>query len=98
MGWRWSGVNGVYHHVSRGHLRRCCDELTFRYEHRSERRSACEFARRWSRMEAPYLQAARTNPRVKRAKSGSVFGAMNKGDFGDWVCQRINHDGKFLMI
>jgi transposase-like protein len=28
------GVNGVYHHVSRGHLGRYCDEFAFRYEHR----------------------------------------------------------------
>ena len=26
------GVNGVYHHVSRGHLARYCDEFAFRYE------------------------------------------------------------------
>lgn len=28
------GVNGVYHHVSRGHLERYCDEFAFRYQHR----------------------------------------------------------------
>ena len=28
------GVNGVYHHVSRGHLGRYVDEFSFRYEHR----------------------------------------------------------------
>jgi transposase-like protein len=28
------GVNGVYHHVSREHLARYCDEFAFRYEHR----------------------------------------------------------------
>lgn len=28
------GINGVYHHVSRGHLQRYCDEFSFRYEHR----------------------------------------------------------------
>ena len=28
------GVNGVYHHVSRGHLARYCDEFAFRYENR----------------------------------------------------------------
>ena len=28
------GVNGVYHHVSRGHLTRYCDEFAFRYENR----------------------------------------------------------------
>ena len=28
------GVNGVYHHVSRGHLARYCDEFGFRYENR----------------------------------------------------------------
>ena len=28
------GVNGVYHHVSRGHLPRDCDEFAFRYENR----------------------------------------------------------------
>lgn len=28
------GVNGVYHHVSRGHLNRYCDEFAFRYENR----------------------------------------------------------------
>jgi len=28
------GVNGVYHHVSRGHLGRYCDEFAFRYENR----------------------------------------------------------------
>jgi transposase-like protein len=28
------GVNGVYHHVSRGHLARYCDEFTFRYQNR----------------------------------------------------------------
>jgi transposase-like protein len=28
------GINGVYHHVSRGHLARYCDEFAFRYEHR----------------------------------------------------------------
>jgi len=28
------GINGVYHHVSRGHLSRYCDEFAFRYEHR----------------------------------------------------------------
>jgi transposase-like protein len=26
------GINGVYHHVSRGHLNRYCDEFAFRYE------------------------------------------------------------------
>jgi hypothetical protein len=50
--------------------------------------------RRWWKR----FERARRNPRVKRAKSGSEFGAMNKGDFGDWVCQRINYDGEFLMI
>ena len=29
------GVNGVYHHVSRGHLGRYCDEFAFRYENRN---------------------------------------------------------------
>jgi transposase-like protein len=28
------GINGVYHHVSRGHLARYCDEFSFRYENR----------------------------------------------------------------
>lgn len=28
------GINGVYHHVGRGHLDRYCDEFAFRYEHR----------------------------------------------------------------
>lgn len=28
------GINGVYQHVSRGHLARYCDEFSFRYEHR----------------------------------------------------------------
>jgi hypothetical protein len=28
------GVNGVFHHVSRGHLDRYCDEFAFRYENR----------------------------------------------------------------
>jgi transposase-like protein len=28
------GINGVYHHVSRGHLARYCDEFAFRYENR----------------------------------------------------------------
>jgi ISXO2 transposase-like protein len=28
------GINGVYHHVSRGHLNRYCDEFSFRYENR----------------------------------------------------------------
>jgi len=28
------GINGVYHHVSEGHLQRYCDEFAFRYEHR----------------------------------------------------------------
>jgi transposase-like protein len=28
------GINGVYHHVSRGHLNRYCDEFAFRYENR----------------------------------------------------------------
>ena len=28
------GINGIYHHVSRGHLARYCDEFAFRYEHR----------------------------------------------------------------
>jgi hypothetical protein len=28
------GINGVYHHVSVGHLQRYCDEFGFRYEHR----------------------------------------------------------------
>jgi hypothetical protein len=26
------GINGVYHHVSCGHLHRYCDEFAFRYE------------------------------------------------------------------
>jgi ISXO2 transposase-like protein len=30
------GINGVYHHVSRGHLNRYCDEFSFRYENRKE--------------------------------------------------------------
>src|SRR5207302_10308612 len=28
------GINGAFHHVSRGHLNRYCDEFAFRYEHR----------------------------------------------------------------
>jgi transposase-like protein len=28
------GINGTFHHVSRGHLNRYCDEFAFRYEHR----------------------------------------------------------------
>ena len=28
------GVNGVFHHVSREHLHRYCDEFAFRYENR----------------------------------------------------------------
>ena len=28
------GINGVYHHVGRGHLNRYCDEFAFRYERR----------------------------------------------------------------
>jgi len=28
------GVNGAYHHVSRGHLGRYCDEFAFLYENR----------------------------------------------------------------
>jgi transposase-like protein len=28
------GINGVYHHVSVGHLQRYCDEFAFRYENR----------------------------------------------------------------
>ena len=28
------GINGAYHHVSRGHLPRYCDEFAFRYGHR----------------------------------------------------------------
>ena len=28
------GVNGIYHHVSREHLARYCDEFAFRYENR----------------------------------------------------------------
>ena len=28
------GINGVYHHVGRGHLARYCDEFAFRYENR----------------------------------------------------------------
>ena len=28
------GINGVYHHVSEGHLERYCDEFGFRYENR----------------------------------------------------------------
>jgi transposase-like protein len=28
------GVNGTFHHVSRGHLHRYCDEFAFRYENR----------------------------------------------------------------
>ena len=28
------GINGVYHHVGRGHLERYCDEFSFRYDHR----------------------------------------------------------------
>ena len=28
------GVNGVYHHVSRGHLAKYSDEFAFRYENR----------------------------------------------------------------
>jgi ISXO2 transposase-like protein len=28
------GINGTFHHVSRGHLDRYCDEFAFRYEHR----------------------------------------------------------------
>jgi transposase-like protein len=29
------GLNGVYHHVSKGHLHRYCDEFAFRYSNRS---------------------------------------------------------------
>jgi len=28
------GINGTFHHVSRGHLGRYCDEFAFRYERR----------------------------------------------------------------
>lgn len=28
------GINGTFHHVSRGHLQRYCDEFAFRYSHR----------------------------------------------------------------
>jgi hypothetical protein len=28
------GINGTFHHVSRRHLSRYCDEFAFRYEHR----------------------------------------------------------------
>jgi transposase-like protein len=28
------GINGVYHHVGKGHLGRYCDEFAFRYDHR----------------------------------------------------------------
>jgi transposase-like protein len=28
------GINGTFHHVSRGHLQRYCDEFAFRYENR----------------------------------------------------------------
>jgi len=28
------GINGAFHHVSRGHLERYCDEFAFRYENR----------------------------------------------------------------
>lgn len=28
------GINGTFHHVSRGHLTRYCDEFAFRYENR----------------------------------------------------------------
>jgi len=28
------GINGTFHHVSRGHLNRYCDEFAFRYENR----------------------------------------------------------------
>jgi hypothetical protein len=28
------GINGTFHHVSRGHLSRYCDEFAFRYERR----------------------------------------------------------------
>jgi len=27
-------MSGIYHHVSRGHLGRCCDEFAFRSENR----------------------------------------------------------------
>ncbi len=30
------GIDGVYHHVSRGHLQRYCDEFAFRYENRKQ--------------------------------------------------------------
>jgi transposase-like protein len=30
------GINGTFHHVSRGHLNRYCDEFAFRYENRRE--------------------------------------------------------------
>src|ERR1041384_3397125 len=29
------GINGTFHHVSRGHLNRYCDEFAFRYENRN---------------------------------------------------------------
>ena len=29
------GINGAFHHVSRGHLNRYCDEFAFRYENRN---------------------------------------------------------------
>lgn len=28
------GINGTFHHVSKGHLHRYCDEFSFRYSHR----------------------------------------------------------------
>jgi hypothetical protein len=28
------GINGTFHHVSRGHLARYCDEFAFRYQNR----------------------------------------------------------------
>lgn len=31
------GINGVHHHIGRGHLHRYCDELQFRYNSRVAR-------------------------------------------------------------
>ena len=78
------GINGTFHHVSRGHLDRYCDEFAFRYENRKATDgAACEHGRRRRRRQAPDLQA--TSEQLAKAERESwklAWGPIRKRRLG----------------
>ena len=81
------GVNGIYHHVSREHLARYCDEFAFRYENRKSTDSErVQDAGGQSRRQTADLQTASANQRVGSRHSGMsiVRSSGNSGDLSWW--------------